>query len=135
MSFTGVYDGLDAPRIWTAPRPYTCTLAESFPPSAVRTLYEIGRNRARKHTESKLALTFISKDLASQKPQYNANSRRPTVKRKYLTTFTKLLIRMIIFINFSLVAICKQILDFSMNVIQREAQGMPFKCETFASKN
>ena len=63
------------------------------------------KNNTRKHTEGNLAIIFISKELASQKPQYNKNLRRSTVKRKYLTTSTKLLIGMRIFINFSLVAI------------------------------
>ena len=45
------------------------------------------------------------KELASLKSQNNANSGRPTVKRKYLTTYTKLLIGMKICTNFSLVAI------------------------------
>ena len=63
------------------------------------------KNNTRKHTEGNLAIIFISKELASQKPQYNENLRRSTVKRKYLTTSTKLLIGMRIFINFSLVAI------------------------------
>ena len=63
------------------------------------------KNNTRKHTEGNLAIIFISKELASQKPQYNENLRRSMVKRKYLTTSTKLLIGMRIFINFSLVAI------------------------------
>ena len=56
-------------------------------------------------TEGNLAIIFISKELASQKPQYNENLRRLTVKWKYITTSTELLIGMRIFINFSLVAI------------------------------
>ena len=63
------------------------------------------KNNTRKHTEGNLAIIFISKELASQKPQYNENLRRSTVTRKYLTTSTRLLIGMRIFINFSLVAI------------------------------
>ena len=63
------------------------------------------KNNTKKHTEGNLAIIFISKELASQKPQYNENLHRPTVKRKYLTASTKPLIGMRIFINFSLVAI------------------------------
>ena len=48
------------------------------------------KNNAKKHTEGNLAILFISKDLASQKPQYNGNLRKSTVKRKSLTTCTKL---------------------------------------------
>ena len=60
---------------------------------------------ARKNTQSNLEIIFISKELESQKPQNNANSGRPTVKRKYLITYTKLLIGMKICIIFSPVAI------------------------------
>ena len=55
-------------------------------------------------TEGNLAIIFMSKELANQKPQYNENLRRLTVKWKYITTSTELT-GMRIFINFSLVAI------------------------------
>ena len=45
------------------------------------------KNNAKRHTEGNLAITFISKELASQKPQY---LRKSTVKRKSLTACTKL---------------------------------------------
>ena len=51
-----------------------------------------------------LAIIYISKEPASQKPQYNENLSNPTVKRKFLANSTKLL-EMIILSNFSLVAI------------------------------
>ena len=64
------------------------------------------KNEARIHTTGKVAIIFISKELASAKPLYNAKLRKSTVEQKYLTTSTtKLLIGMRIFINFSLVAV------------------------------
>ena len=63
------------------------------------------KNEARIHTAGNVAIIFISKELASAKPLYNAKLRKSTVKQKYLTTSTKLLIGMRIFISFSLVAV------------------------------
>ena len=63
------------------------------------------KNEARIHTAGNVTIIFISKELASVKPLYNAKLCKSTVKQKYLTTSTKLLIRMRIFINFSLVAV------------------------------
>ncbi len=81
------------------------------------------KNNARKHTEGNLAIIFISKELASQKPQYNGNLRKSTNKRKSLTTSTKLLIGMRVFLNFSLVAI---LIRLSGDV---ETNPGPFKFE------
>ena len=63
------------------------------------------KNHGRKHTETNQAIIFISKELASQKPQYYGNLGKSTVKRKSLPKCAKLIIAIRFFLNFSLAAI------------------------------
>ena len=63
------------------------------------------QNKGRKHTENNRAITFISKELASHKPQFNGNSHKSTFKRKPLANSTLLLIGTRLFLKTSLAAI------------------------------
>ena len=63
------------------------------------------QNKGRKHTENNRAITFISKELASHKPQFNGNSHKSTFKQKPLANSTLLLIGTRLFLKTSLAAI------------------------------